>query len=225
MTGHPLCLVARCAIPGRHADGCANDTCRGCQRAQAADGLRLCRLHTERISRDAHTAAELWGELALRLLGGTGNGDRVSGTAERTRLPNPAAVEMRAEIRHVLASWCRLIGDERGWTLPADQVDAMAVYVARNAEWLAAGEYAGEVSDELDDLARRGRRLAYPSGARMVEVGPCVRDGCGGTVRAIMRPTDLLLPSELVCDVDDGHRWPPPSWRDYRRAVEKARAA
>jgi hypothetical protein len=60
--------------------------------------------------------------------------------------------------------------------------------------------------------------LAAPTG--------CVADlhRCGGTVKAIVRPADSLLPSELVCDADDGHRWPAGTWHGFRRAV-KARAA
>lgn len=235
-----LCLLPTCRVPGRqHRDGCDGEQCT-CLRAQAADGLKLCRHHTDRIGSDAQDLAQLYDELALRLLGGTGMGERVGGTPDDTRVPNPAAVEVRTEIRHVLVAWCRLVAEERGFALPADDVEAMGAYVARSATWLAATEYADEVAGELGALRSRAWGVAYPSGTRTIEIAPCpmlilieapddpnwvptlVR--CGGTVRAVLRRTDALLPSELVCDADDGHRWGAAQWHAFGRAV-KGRAA
>jgi len=219
-----LCLLQSCRIPGRHGEDCEGGDCRGCQRARAADGLRLCTRDTERIGQDAIAAAELYDELALRLAGGSGSGEPVSGTSDTTRLPNPAAVEARATVRHVLVGWCRLISEERGFLLPPDTVEAMAAYIMVSATWLAATDYAAEVADELRDLRRQAWRVAYPSGARVIEIAPCPQPGCGGTVKAIVRPKDSLLPSELVCDACEEHRWPAGQWHSFRRAV-KARVA
>src|SRR5512144_3192594 len=180
-----LCLLARCAVPGRHREHCDDEQCRGCQPARARDGGRLCELHTLHIGQDAARLAELYDVLALRLLGGSGHGEPVSGTPDDTRVPNPAAVEVRTDIRHTLVAWYRLISEERGWSLPADEVADLAGYVARSAQWLAATEYADEVADELHDLVRRARQVAYPSGARVIEIAPCPVEGCGGTVKAI----------------------------------------
>src|SRR5689334_15931873 len=102
-----LCIAPRCRHP-RHQPGCTDQQCADHPAWPAAPGLRLCDRHTQDIARDAATAAQLYDELALRLLGGSGGGEPVSGTADRTRLPNPAAVEARATIRHVLVAWCRL---------------------------------------------------------------------------------------------------------------------
>lgn len=217
-----LCLLAYCRMPGRHGEDCPGDDCRGCQRARAADGLRLCSLHTDRLGQDVLTAAQLYDELALRLQAGTGSGEPVSGTSDTTRLPNPAAVEMRTEIRHVLAGWTRLIAEERGFHLPADEVAAMARYIKRSVAWLAAGEYADEAAGELHDLRGRAWGIAYPSGTRRVAIAPCPL--CAGTVHALLRATDSTLPSVLACDADGEHQWAAPEWRAFARAV-KARAA
>lgn len=219
-----LCLLATCRVPGRqHRDGCDGERCT-CLRARAADGLRLCQRDTERIGQDAITLAELHGELALRLLGGTGMGERVGGTPDDTRIPNAAAVEVRTEIRHVLVAWCRLIAEERGFLLPPDTVEAMGAYVMVSATWLAATEYADEVASELGELRRRAWGIAYPSGTRAIDIAPCPMPQCTGTVRAVLRATDALLPSELACDADDGHRWGAAQWHAFGRAV-KARVA
>src|SRR5690606_12537238 len=132
---------------------------------------------------------------------GTGAAERTSGSPDPTRLPNPAAMEARGTIRAVLAAWCRLIAEERGVELPEDTVAAMGAYIARHAHWLAAHPAAGEASDELRELAHgRPWRVAYPDGTRRVEVGPCLYDGCEGTIRAVLRASDSLLPSRIVCD-------------------------
>lgn len=214
-----LCLLSTCAVPGRqHRDGCDGEQCT-CLRAQAAPGLYLCQRDTDRIGSDAQDLAQLHGELALRLLADTGTGERVAGTPDDTRIPNAAAVEVRTEIRHVLAAWCRLVAEERGFALPADEVSAMGAYVARSAEWLAATEYADEVAGELAALRSRAWGVAYPSGTRVIDIAPCPMPDCAGTVRAVLRRTDALLPSELACDADDEHRWPAGTWHSLRRRL------
>lgn len=218
-----LCLLATCRVPGRHRDGCTAD-CRGCLPAQAADGLRLCQRDTDRIATDARQLADLYDELALRLLGGTGLGEPVSGSAD-SRLPSPAAVDMRTEIRHILASWCKLIAEERGFALPDDQVPVLGRYVATSARWLAATEYADEVASELGELRRRAWGIAYPSGTHTVHVGPCPEDGCGGTLTAVVRAADNQLPSEVVCDTEPAHRWDSTQWRRLDRLVSARKAA
>lgn len=230
-----LCLLATCRVPGRHGEDCPGGDCRGCQRARAADGLRLCQHDVERIGQDAITAAELYDELALRLAGGTGSGEPVSGTSDTTRLPNAAAVEARATIRHALVAWCRLIAEERGWSLPDDTVHAMAAYIAKDPAWLAATEYADEAATELHDLAYgRARRVAYPSGTRRVSPGPCPEPlarpddfigpmpRCPGTLAGVMRRSDALLPSELICSANPQHRWTADEWRALGKRIDPA---
>jgi hypothetical protein len=211
-----LCAAARCAIPRRHRDGCDNEQCRGCLPGYAADGLRLCGHHVERISGDASKAAEMHAELEL-VLRPSGGGGR-TGKPGSASPPRDEIVAMRTEIRHVLVSYAQLIHDERGHALPVDEVSAIATYVATNAEWLAAHEgVAGDASDELGSLASRAWGLAYPSGTRRVEVGPCPL--CGGTLTALVRATDALLPSEVTCDGNEAHRWASERWRELDRLV------
>jgi hypothetical protein len=192
----------------------------------AAPGLRLCDWHVDRLGQDVLDVAALYDELALRLNAGTGSGEPVSGTSDTTRLPNPAAVEVRTEIRHVLVSWCRLVAEERGFTLPADEVGAMGAWLKRSLAWLAASEYADEVADEFRDLRGRAWRIAYPSGARSIPMGPCPMPDCPGAVRGLLQPMDARdrARSWLRCDGPDQHEWPPEEWRSYAR-LAKGRAA
>lgn len=55
---------------------------------------------------------------------------------------------------------------------------------------------------------------------------PCVsQEMCGGMLRAIVRPSDQLLPSEVACDADPSHRWDSTQWRQLDRLVSTRRAA
>jgi hypothetical protein len=208
-----LCVSPHCRARGYHHPDCQDADCAGCTPRLAADGVRLCPLHVRRIGEDAVKAAGLHDEIALRLTGAGQAGERTSGTPDHGTDLDPRAVEVRATIRHTLVSWCHLIAEERGHALPADTLPALGGYVARHAEWLAATEYAGEVSDELHALVSAAWPVAYPSGARVFPVGPCPHDGCTGTLKAILRPRDtLFLPAELQCDADDAHSYPSSEW-------------
>jgi hypothetical protein len=186
------------------------------------------------LGEDSIAAARLHGELAQRLLGGQGIGDKVSGTPG-PQYPDQRAVEARTLIRHTLAAWCRLIAEERGVELPADQVVAMGEFVALHASWLAAQSFAREASDELHELAQgKPRSVAYPTGTHVVTVGCCPREVpdehgepqcCPGTLMAVMRRADSLLPSEVACDAHPDHRWDSTQWRQLDRLVGGRRAA
>lgn len=224
MTDRAPCESPRCRAHGQHAPGCTDGDCRGCLPRLAADGLRLCHVCRRRLAEDITTAAQLHGELALVLASVGIGGERVSGSPTRSLALNDAAVDARTLIRHTLVSWAQLVAEERGFSLPADHVTAIAAYLVRDVEWLAAHETARDCADEFAELAHgRPRRIAYPNGARTFTVARCPEDGCGGEIRAVLRRTDALLPSELVCGVDGGHRWTAGQWiRLGRRLMEAA---
>ena len=219
----PLCAAPRCRTIGHHTPDCDNGECRGCQPRLAADGLRLCHIHTRDIATDAYRAAEVHTELALALTRSDRPGERTSGTRDPGLVVNERAVEARTLIRHTLVAWCRLIAEERGIDLPRDEVAAMGDYIARHAHWLAAHPAAGDASAEMRELAVRAHRIAYPDGTRVVAVGPCPRDGCGGTIRAVLRASDSLLPSRIVCDANADHVWPADQWLTLGRQLRRAR--
>jgi hypothetical protein len=218
-----LCISPHCKARGYHQSDCDDGNCAGCLPRLAADGLRLCHVHTRRIAEDAQRAAELHDELSLRLTGAGQASERMSGTPDHGTDLDPRAVEARATIRHTLVAWCRLIADQRGIGLPADTVLALGKFVAKHAEWLAATEYADEVSVELHDLVSVAYPVAYPSGARVFPVAACPHEGCGGTIKAVLRRTDSLLPSCLQCDVDEEHAWNADQWIALGRKLRPKR--
>lgn len=218
-----LCASPRCRIPGRHGEDCDREDCRGCLRARAADGLRLCWHDTERIGKDAVEVARLWYEIGLILAAGGSTGVPVRNPHPGLVL-NGQAADVRLEIRHVLASWCRLIAEERGVALPRDESQhTLGAYIRLHEQWLAASDYADEVADEFASLRSRAWATAYPDGVSVRLIGPCpqTEDGaaCPGNVKAHMRRADSLLPSKVVCDVNSTHEWTAERWRVLGRSV------
>jgi hypothetical protein len=237
-----LCTSPRCRVIGQHHTDCAGD-CRGCLPNLAGTGLALCYNHADRIGTDAVGAAHVWDELALALApSGSGDGGGRGGNPHPSLVLHDGVVEVRAAIRHTLASWVRLIAEERAvhvpwkWllVLPADgcegpanrvriaveTVAGLGEYVQVHARWLAAQDYADEVSEELATLVADARRVMQPSGTRVIPVGPCPMQDCGGELRALMRTERSLMPSSVTCDAEVGHEWTSGDWLALARSMK-----
>lgn len=171
-----LCVSPHCAMPGTHDQAAADhpDDCRGCAPAPAADGLYLCGHCVRTMERDLWKAAQLHAALGQALTGG-GRGERGPGGTSTGVQLDPIAVEVRGAIRAGLAGLCRLVAEERGITLPADDVTAMARWLTGHVLWLAAHPAAGEHAGDLRDLAGDGRswRVAYPASGDRTLIGVC----------------------------------------------------
>ena len=250
MSKRPLCVSPLCRSRGYHWDDCNTPDCRGCQPRLAADQSRLCHVCGRRLGEDIGTLAELHGELELVLAGAQSIGEKIA-SKPGPRLPNPAAVDARTEIRHTLVSWTLLVAEERGVSKPTrkaiqerpagfigpmrlvrvvdESTEGVAAFLRRHVDWLGASDYADEVADEFSSLVGRARRVAYPNGNRVIEVGNCTRetDGqpCEGVIKAILRRVDSLLPSQIVCDVDDSHTWDPTQWLRLGKQLRAGKVA
>ena len=179
-----LCCAPHCGLRGRHTDNCDEPACakkphdgsccRGCLPRRAADGLRLCHVDTRRISEDTRTAATLYLDLEPMLIPNSGRSQRITGHGSAPA-PRDEAVEARSAIRATLVSLARLIADERGFDLPADEIPAIAAYIVTSADWLAAHPAAGVHAKDLRDIAGDTRtwRLAYPVGSDRLYLGLC----------------------------------------------------
>lgn len=223
-----LCTAPHCWAPTLHRTDCPGEDCRGCLPRLAADGVKLCRPHTERLRADAIRCAELHRECALALIStSTGIGGGVN--------PQPGldlndhAAEARTLIRHRLVAWSKYISDERGIKLPQrpgrvpgervldERTEALAGYIAHFSVWLAANKLAGAASEELAEAAALGNRAAYPVGSRIVGVGKCpitAPEVCPGDLRAMLREATGIRPSRVVCDANDTHAWDSSEWLD-----------
>lgn len=227
-----LCIARGCAAHGRHIPNrCDDDECRGCLPRRAGDGLALCPRHTDLLAEDARTAAALYGALAARLASSGLPGERTSGSRDPGLKINLAALGSRIVIRHTLVAWTKMIAYERGVKLPdvdhgdAGEVAALGAFVALHATWLAArpGSVPADACDELRDLVREAYPIAYPSGTRIFDVAPCPTEGCPGTLRAILRRSDALLPAAVVCSQDDSHTWTADRWLTLGRHIREHR--
>jgi hypothetical protein len=193
-----LLCAATCTIPSRHLDDCTDQSCRGCLTARAADGLLLCPHHTRLIPDLAVNAAKLYGLLASRLLPGAAQGEKTSGSKKGAPTPDDEVMHARFLIQRTLVVLAKRIADERGvsaplrWSIrrlpagvegPANRVaratghrNALAEFIGRHAEWLAAQPDAGHLCDLLLHIGRVNGpvwRLAYPHRADRLYVGDC----------------------------------------------------
>lgn len=223
-----LCLAAHCRVLGLHHTDCAGGDCKGCLPRMAADGLRLCVVHTDAIGHDAIRAGDLHGALALALTGSGGGGPKVSGgTVDKSLNLNERALRVRDDIRAKLASWCLMIAEERGIATPEDKPTRLGAYIDTHRVWLSAHGAAGDASVELRELVNEARRVAYPEGSgvtRDLGMCPVAEDGspCGGKLRGVMRRADSYLPSWVLCDRDREHAWDATQWMGLGAAMEAA---
>ena len=125
---------------------------------------------------------------------------------------NPAAAEIRCTIRSVLASWAGLVAEERRLRAPARDIPELSRFLGRHVDWLVRHPAAGDMADEIQDLARTARGIAYPDSVRRVPVGSCPHGDCDGDLVALIgRPGDVL-PSRIACTASAHHSWPVTWW-------------
>ncbi|WP_233580752.1 hypothetical protein [Streptomyces triticirhizae] len=135
---------------------------------------------------------------------------------------SPAAAEIRAAIRTVLASWSGLVVQERGVSRPARDIPALSRFLCRHIDWLTRHPAAGDLMDEIRELTRRAHHVAYPDRSRRVPLGYCPVPECEGELVARMRSRDDALPSDIACSISPHHSWPATSWTRLARQVRRS---
>lgn len=148
---------------------------------------------------------------------------KVARKSSATGTMNPAAAEVRAAIRTVLASWSGLVAEERRLNSPARDVPALARFLCRHVEWLAHHPAAGDIAEEIQELSRRARKVADPGSLRRVHLGDCPDVGCEGTLVALIRTHGDTMPSEIVCTASAAHTWPVTWWSRLARRMRTQR--
>lgn len=149
-------------------------------------------------------------------------------------------LDIRAEVAVDLAYWARFLLDEvrdvNGETLQhgptSTHIDELVPFVVRWVDWLL--EYLPDDAENLAADARKHARalrgVVQGLGSRKFPIGPCIEHGvsdmgeripCPGEMTAVLRREDELLPSEIVCTVDNQHHWAASDWmRLGRRIIE-----
>lgn len=212
LRGDPACVIPHVREPERPRRAGVGRLCAGCYHHLEQVIAELPAYHSALVSMLAPT---------------TGRGGRVSGTPE-DRLPilvtanarvGPAA-DHRDHIVGVLASWVRLVLEERNqadrrvyearlavwrsmgadlpcpvftpWRPPSRvSPDGTAAWLLAHLRWAAGAGWVGDLVAEMHALRGRAKRILYPPSRRRVQVGPCGQ--CPG----------LLW---LAGDVDEGQR-------------------
>jgi hypothetical protein len=122
-------------------------------------------------------------------------------------------LSLRRQTTDTLTSYALLVCEERDLhtTLHGDDVPALTRFLAAHAEWLAGFDtYAPQELRHLAHLLEQVVRQTMP--ARVKQIAPCPEDGCGGILEAVVRRDDDLLPSNVHCDGEHHHTWPPHQW-------------
>lgn len=186
-------------------------------------GLRLCRDCLDRTRRNLEALPGLYEECAYAIASAQRDSmrEKVSGSQTPHNPINEAAVDTRALIRSVLASWARLAVRDRRLTAQRTDVQHVARFLAVHLDWLASRPVAADAVAEIDGLVGRALSVidARPS-VRRIEIGECIEPGCGGTLVAQVQVRGEG-PPEVGCDVGE-HVWWPHQWLLLRRSVEQA---
>ncbi|WP_156754867.1 hypothetical protein [Actinokineospora pegani] len=197
---------------------CAARHCPGGGRGLAIAGLLLCAPCARSVE---HKLVGLPGahERAVRALNAAmPTAERVSGGRMPGIPMNFTAVEARARVVEVLASWSQLVVDERGIGAPARSIPAMAAFLARHLRWLAAHPAAGDFADEVGEAHSWVDRVMRPVRAKRVPLGRCPVRECAGEITASLRAPDAgRRPSAVRCSADDEHEWPVTAWGALHR--------
>lgn len=206
---------------------------------QAGKGGRLCDVCAEKLGQHLEDIAEVWPDLLDRLAreGSSAMGEKVKGSKSPGLVLNERVSDTMREAAGWLLFVTRLVVDERSVHPPQDRSPAsLASWLGKwQASWLASHhdeQLVAALAEEADQHAHACRRAAYPSGTRSFAVGPCTEhytgdDGsrlpCTGTMTAVIRDGDSLLPSELRCDGPEPHHIPPSEWMGLGKRLFMAR--
>lgn len=149
--------------------------CKSCERP-VKDQAYACQACADRLSRALAEVPALIADLRTSRarqarLGGAATGV-LSRSFERPLPWNEHASEATEILKSTLVSWCRLVLDERGGPLPADNLASVALWLLGQVEWLRHHPDADEAIDEITHAVGRARHVIDRAPGR-VYAGPC----------------------------------------------------
>jgi hypothetical protein len=146
--------------------------------------------------------------------------ERVSGSRSVGMALDERTVEMRTEAADVLASWARLVVEERGVKgLRGCDVGSLVSFLRDEAEWIAGHPAAVSFDEEVRQLLQRLGALFGPAPVRGLALGACVEPECTGTLLVVVRGAggSAATPGHVSCDA--GHMLPPRAVADGGRSA------
>ncbi|MEH0424341.1 hypothetical protein [Streptomyces sp. B21-083] len=120
---------------------------------------------------------------------------------------------LRSQIVELLASWARLVVEERQLPAPEDcTVLGLASFLDHHVPWLAEHPAAPDFDHEIAALLYVCSSLrGLAPAARRVSLGACSRLHCTGELYVVIPAAGPgAARSEVVCD--NGHALPPQDW-------------
>lgn len=211
LVGSELCQAASCPSA---LNGCSTEG-----PGRAGYGWFVCTVCRDRLVKDLRNLPVLYsdcnGGVAPEVVRAI---RRVPRKSPNTDSMSPAAAEIRSAICSVLASWAGMVADERRLEPPARDIPALTRFLCRHVEWLTRHPAAGDMVDEIRDLTRTARSIAYPNSIRRIHIGSCPDGDCDGELVALIRSREEL-PSEIVCTISPDHSWPVTRWTSLARQV------
>jgi hypothetical protein len=177
-----------------------------------ADGLTICRECRDQAEENLVDLPQLYDMCAYMLdARAPKQQERVRGHRPRGIVLRDAVVSIRSDILGVLASWCGLVATERGVPGPDElSIPRLSTFVLVHFGWLTAHPAGPDFTDELAALADRARMVLTPDPVSEMNLGPCPRPGCNGTLRTEGHPL-----RRISCEA--GHEWPPDQWLQLLR--------
>lgn len=136
----------------------------------------VCQYCQDRLERALGDVPALWEELDTVL---TKQARYAAAEARRGEIAlpfSPEASELGWVLRNTLATWCRLIAEERGRDLPDDNPPAVAVWLLRHVTWLRHREFGNQAVEEVLSIVGKIRK-AVDRPAPRIYAGPC--QDCG----------------------------------------------
>lgn len=175
---------------------------------------RVCQMCVERLREELLTLLGLYRESDHALTPRPARmRERVSGSRSVGMVLDERTVEMRTETADVLASWARLVVEERGAKgLQGCDVGSLVSFLRDEVDWIAGHPAAVSFDEEVRQLLQRLGALFGPAPVRGFPLGACVELECTGTILAMVDGAggSAATPDHVSCDA--GHTLPPHQW-------------
>jgi hypothetical protein len=200
------------------------------QDAETDRGLAVCRAHARATQSAVMQLPGLHGDLTYRLIttGASLTGMPHAPSKDPGISLDHRVVQCRSDIANVLSTWARHVVEERQVHPPTDRIYAISLFLGGHVTWLLSQAYGPAFCLDMVGPWETAKRLIHPNASRAFNVASCPEEGCTGTLVALLRPQDSLLPAQVTCDCspadEDGtllHSWTADKWLTLGRKIRR----